>query len=98
MLSAYLSEESSSLGSNPGGLDEPEVGRAAERTVADCLDPTKGTPEFDTYMQALQPNGFNLNPDTAWRVANQACEGGSPGFLGYELIAQESWAPGRNSG
>lgn len=56
--------------------------------------PEQGTPEFDTYMQALQRNGFNLNPDTAWRVAHQACEGGLPGFLSYELIAQGVVGPG----
>jgi hypothetical protein len=56
--------------------------------------PEQGTPEFDTYMQALQRNGFNLNPDTAWRVAHQACEGGIPGFIGYELIAQGVVGPG----
>jgi hypothetical protein len=56
--------------------------------------PEQGTPEFDTYMQALQRNGFNLNPETAWRVAHQACEGGIPGFLGYELIAQGVVGPG----
>lgn len=56
--------------------------------------PEQGTPEFDSYMQALQRNGFNLNPDTAWRVAHQACEGGIPGFLGYELIAQGVVGPG----
>lgn len=56
--------------------------------------PEQGTPEFDTYMQALQRNGFNLNPETAWRVAHQACEGGIPGFLGYELIAQGVIGPG----
>lgn len=44
--------------------------------------PEQGTPEFDNYLQALQRNGFNLNPDTAWRVAHQACEGGLPGFIG----------------
>jgi len=27
--------------------------------------PEQGTPEFDTYMQGLERNGFNLNPDTA---------------------------------
>lgn len=48
--------------------------------------PEQGTPDFDNYMQALQRNGFNLNPDTAWRIAHQACEGGIPGFLGYELV------------
>jgi hypothetical protein len=56
--------------------------------------PEQGTPEFDNYMQALQRNGFNLNPDTAWRVAHQACEGGIPGFLAYELIAQGVVGPG----
>jgi hypothetical protein len=56
--------------------------------------PEQGTPEFDAYMQALQRNGFNLTPDTAWRVAHQACVGGIPGFLGYELIAQGVIGPG----
>lgn len=56
--------------------------------------PEQGTPEFEAYMQALQRNGFNLNPDTAWRVAHQACEGGIPGFIGYELIAQGVVGPG----
>ena len=56
--------------------------------------PEQGTPEFDVFLQALQRNGFNLNPDTAWRVAHQACEGGIPGFLGYELIAQGVVGPG----
>ena len=50
--------------------------------------PEQGTPEFDAYMEGLQRNGFNLNPDTAWRVAHQACEGGIPGFIGWEMIAQ----------
>ncbi len=56
--------------------------------------PEQGTPEFDTYMQALQRNGFNLNPDTAWRVAHQACEGGLPGFIGWEMVAQGVVGPG----
>ena len=56
--------------------------------------PEQGTPEFDIYLQALQRNGFNLNTDTAWRVAHQACEGGIPGFIGYELIAQGVIGPG----
>ncbi|MFN8089969.1 MAG: DUF732 domain-containing protein [Mycobacterium sp.] len=56
--------------------------------------PDQGTPEFDNYMQALQRNGFNLIPDTAWRVAHQACEGTIPGFLGYELMAQGVIGPG----
>ena len=56
--------------------------------------PEQGTPEFDVYLQALQRNGFNLNPDTAWRVAHQACEGGIPGFIGYELLAQGVVGPG----
>ena len=56
--------------------------------------PEQGTPEFDTYMQAMERNGFNLIPDTAWRVAHQACEGGFPGFIGYELLAQGVIGPG----
>ena len=54
----------------------------------------QGTPEFDTYMQALQRNGYNLNPDTAWRVAHQACVGGIPGYIGLELAAQGVIGPG----
>lgn len=56
--------------------------------------PEQGTPEFETYMQALQRNGFNLNPDTAWRVAHQACVGGIPGYIGLELAAQGVIGPG----
>lgn len=56
--------------------------------------PEQGTPEFDTYMQGLERNGFNLNPDTAWRVAHQACEGGLPGFISWELMAQGVVGPG----
>lgn len=56
--------------------------------------PEQGTPEFDAYMQGLERNGFNLNPDTAWRVAHQACEGGLPGLIGWELTAQGVIGPG----
>ncbi|MCH9643134.1 MAG: DUF732 domain-containing protein [Actinomycetia bacterium] len=56
--------------------------------------PDQGTPEFDAYMQGLERNGFNLNPDTAWRVAHQACEGSIPGFIGWEMIAQGVVGPG----
>ncbi len=56
--------------------------------------PDQGTPEFDAYLEGLQRNGFNLNPDTAWRVAHQACEGGVPGFIGWEMIAQGVVGPG----
>ncbi len=56
--------------------------------------PDQGTPEFDTYMQGLQRNGYNLNPDTAWRVAHQACIGGIPGYIGLELAAQGVIGPG----
>ncbi|HPX38121.1 MAG TPA: DUF732 domain-containing protein [Mycobacterium sp.] len=56
--------------------------------------PDQGTPEFDNYMQALQRNGYNLNPDTAWRVAHQACIGGIPGYIGLELAAQGVIGPG----
>ncbi|OBJ28361.1 DUF732 domain-containing protein [Mycolicibacter heraklionensis] len=58
--------------------------------------PEQGTPEFDTYMQGLERNGFNLNPDTAWRLAHQACEGGLPGYIGWELAAQGVVGPGAN--
>ncbi|MEB3031404.1 DUF732 domain-containing protein [[Mycobacterium] nativiensis] len=58
--------------------------------------PDQGTPEFDTYMQGLERNGFNLNPDTAWRLAHQACEGGLPGYIGLELAAQGVVGPGAN--
>jgi hypothetical protein len=51
--------------------------------------PDQGTPEFDQYMQGLQRNGYNLNPDTAWRVAHQACIGGIPGYINLELAAQQ---------
>jgi hypothetical protein len=50
--------------------------------------PDQGTPEFDNYMQGLQRNGYNLNPDTAWRVAHQACHGGLMGYIGVEMSAQ----------
>lgn len=58
--------------------------------------PDQGTPEFDAYMQGLERNGFNLNPDTAWRLAHQACEGGLPGYIGLELAAQGVIGPGAN--
>lgn len=61
--------------------------------VANAI-PEQGTPEFDGYMQALQRNGYNLNPDTAWRVAHQACVGGIPGYIGLELAAQGVIGPG----
>lgn len=61
--------------------------------VANAI-PEQGTPEFDSYLQALQRNGFNLNPDTAWRVAHQACIGGIPGYIGLELAAQGVIGPG----
>ena len=50
--------------------------------------PDQGTPAFDEYMQGLQRNGYNLNPDTAWRVAHQACHGGLMGYIGVEMSAQ----------
>lgn len=56
--------------------------------------PEQGTPEFDAYMQGLERNGFHLNPETAWRVAHQSCQGGPPGFLGWELMAQGVIGPG----
>lgn len=56
--------------------------------------PDQGTPDFDNYMQGLQKNGYTLNPDTAWRVAHQACIGGIPGYIGLELAAQGVIGPG----
>jgi hypothetical protein len=56
--------------------------------------PDEGTPEFDGYLQGLERNGFHLNPDTAWRVAHQACEGGIPGYIGLEMAAQGVIGPG----
>ena len=56
--------------------------------------PDQGTPAFDAYLQGLQRNGYNLNPDTAWRVAHQACIGGIPGYIGLELAAQGVIGPG----
>jgi hypothetical protein len=56
--------------------------------------PEQGTPEFDAYMAALSRNGFNLIPDTAWRVAHQACVGGIPGYISWELAAQGVIGPG----
>ena len=56
--------------------------------------PDQGTPAFDEYLQGLQRNGYNLNPDTAWRVAHQACVGGIPGYIGVELAAQGVVGPG----
>jgi hypothetical protein len=56
--------------------------------------PDQGTPAFDDYLQGLQRNGYNLNPDTAWRVAHQACIGGLPGYIGLELAAQGVIGPG----
>lgn len=60
---------------------------------ADAI-PDQGTPEFDAYLQGLQRNGYNLNPDTAWRVSHQACIGGIPGYIGLELAAQGVIGPG----
>lgn len=56
--------------------------------------PDQGTPAFDEYMQGLRTNGYNLNPDTAWRVAHQACIGGLPGYINLELAAQGAVGPG----
>lgn len=56
--------------------------------------PDQGTPQFNDYLQGLERNGFHLNPDTAWRVAHQACIGGIPGYIGIELAAQGVVGPG----
>ena len=42
----------------------------------------------------LERNGYHLNPDTAWRVAHQACVGGLPGYIGLEMAAQGIIGPG----
>jgi hypothetical protein len=62
-------------------------------TAANAV-PDQGTPAFDEYMQGLDRNGFHLNPDTAWRVAHQACVGGIPGYIGLEIAAQGVIGPG----
>ena len=69
------------------------VAAVALAGTADAV-PNQGTPEFDAYMQGLDRNGFHLNPDTAWRVAHQACIGGIPGYIGLELAAQGVIGPG----
>ncbi len=56
--------------------------------------PDQGTPEFDSYLQGLERNGYHLNPETAWRLAHQACVGGIPGYIGIELAAQGVIGPG----
>lgn len=56
--------------------------------------PDQGTPAFDEYLQGLERNGYHLNPDTAWRVAHQACVGGIPGYINLELAAQGVIGPG----
>lgn len=56
--------------------------------------PEQGTPAFDEYMAGLHRNGYNLNPDTAWRAMHQACVGGLPGYIGLELAAQGVIGPG----
>lgn len=62
-------------------------------TAANAI-PDQGTPEFNDYMLGLERNGYHLNPDTAWRVAHQACIGGIPGYIGLELAAQGVVGPG----
>jgi hypothetical protein len=56
--------------------------------------PDQGTPAFDEYMQGLDRNGYHLNPETAWRLAHQACVGGIPGYINLELAAQGVIGPG----
>ncbi len=69
------------------------VGAIGLASVANAI-PDQGTPAFNEYLQGLQRNGYNLNPDTAWRVAHQACIGGIPGYIGLELAAQGVIGPG----
>lgn len=56
--------------------------------------PDQDTPEFNEYLEGLERNGFHLQPDTAWRLAHQTCDGGLPGFIGWELTAQGVVGPG----
>lgn len=70
------------------------VGAAAVLAGPAGAVPEQGTPEFDSYLQGLERNGFHLEPDTAWRLAHQTCEGGLPGFIGWELTAQGVVGPG----
>ena len=44
-------------------------------------------------MQALQRNGFNLNPDTAWLWRIRRV-GRIPGYIGWELAAKGVVGPG----
>jgi len=69
------------------------VTAVALATAANAI-PDQGTPEFDEYMQGLDRNGYHLTPDTAWRVAHQACVGGLPGFIDLEMAAQGVIGPG----
>jgi hypothetical protein len=69
------------------------VAAIALATTANAI-PDQGTPAFDEYLQGLERNGYHLNPDTAWRVAYQACNGGIPGYIGLELAAQGVIGPG----
>lgn len=69
------------------------VAAIALATTANAV-PDQDTPEFDAYMQGLERNGYHLSPDTAWRVAHQACIGGLPGYIGLELTAQGVVGPG----
>ncbi|ABM15332.1 MULTISPECIES: hypothetical protein [Mycolicibacterium] len=69
------------------------IAAVASAGIAQAI-PDQGTPEFDSYLQGLQRNGYNLHPDTAWRVAHQACVGGIPGYIGLELAAQGVVGPG----
>lgn len=48
-------------------------------------------------MDGLDRNGFHLTPDTAWRVAYQACVGGPPGFIGLELMSEGVIGPGSDN-
>lgn len=70
------------------------VGTAITLAATAHAIPDQGTPDFDNYMQGLERNGFHLNPDTAWRVAHQACIGGIPGYINLELAAQGVIGPG----
>ena len=70
------------------------IGTAIALASAAQAVPDQGTPAFNEYMQGLERNGYQLNPDTAWRVAHQACVGGIPGYIGLEMAAQGVIGPG----
>ena len=60
--------------------------------------PEQGTPEFDAYMQALQRNGFNLNPDTLGASLIRHAKAACPVSSAMSCSPKESSAPAPSSG